>query len=55
MVDAGADRNLRLSSRNLPKVKLVPSRGVNIHDVVNHELLIFSKDAILQVQEVLCR
>jgi len=55
MVDAGSDRNLRLSSRNLPNVKLVPSRGVNIHDVVKHELLIFSKDAILQVQEVLSR
>ena len=55
LIDAGSDRNLRLSSRNLPKVKLVPGQGVNIHDVVDHELLIFSKEAILQVQEVLSR
>jgi large subunit ribosomal protein L4 len=55
LIDAGSDHNLRLSSRNLPKVKLVPGQGVNIHDVVNHELLIFSKEAILQVQEVLSR
>ncbi len=55
IVDAGENRNLRLSTRNLPRVKLVPGRGVNIHDVVNHELLIFSKEAILQVQEVLSR
>jgi hypothetical protein len=33
----------------------VPGPGINIHDVVNHELLIFSKEAILRVQEVLSR
>jgi large subunit ribosomal protein L4 len=55
LVDAGENRNLTLSSRNLPRVKLVPSRGVNIYDVVKHELLVFSKEAILQVQEVLSR
>ncbi len=55
LVDSGVNRNLALSARNLPKVKLVPDQGVNIHDVVNHEVLIFSKDAILQVQEVLSR
>ena len=55
IVDSGANRNLKLSSRNLPKVKLVPGTGVNICDVINHELLLFSKEAILQVQEVLSR
>jgi large subunit ribosomal protein L4 len=55
IVNSGENRNLELSSRNLPKVKLVPGTGVNIHDVVNHELLLFSKEAILQVQEVLSR
>jgi large subunit ribosomal protein L4 len=55
LVDSVENRNLALSSRNLPQVKLVPSRGVNIYDVVKHEILIFSRDAILQVQEVLSR
>ncbi len=55
LIDSNPNRNLALSSRNLPGVKLVPGQGVNIHDVVNHELLIFSKEAILQVQEVLSR
>jgi large subunit ribosomal protein L4 len=55
LIDVGENRELKLSSRNLPKVKLVPGQGVNIHDVVNHEVLIFSKEAILQVQEVLSR
>ncbi len=55
LVNSDDNRNLQLSSRNLPNVKLVPSTAVNIHDVVNAEMLLFTKDAILQVQEVLSR
>jgi large subunit ribosomal protein L4 len=55
LVSTGENRNLELSSRNLPGVKLVPGTGMNIKDVVNSQLLIFSRDAILQVQEVLSR
>ena len=55
IVNTGDNRNLELSSRNLRDVKLVPETGVNIYDVVNHEMLLFSKEAILQVQEVLSR
>lgn len=55
VVDSGENRNLQLSSRNLPNVKLVPGSGVNIYDVVRHERLLFSKKAILEVQEVLSR
>jgi large subunit ribosomal protein L4 len=55
IVDAGRNANLELSSRNLPDVKLVPGTGVNIYDILNHRMLLFSKDAILQVQEVLSR
>ncbi len=55
IVDSSKDRNLMLSSRNIPKVKIVPGNGVNIFDVVNSNALLFSKDAILQIQEVLSR
>ena len=55
IVDSTWDRNLSLSSRNLPKVKLVPGTGVNIFDVVNSNTLLFSKDSILQMQEALTR
>jgi large subunit ribosomal protein L4 len=55
IVDSSENRNLLLSSRNLPKVKLVEGTGVNIFDVVNSNVLLFSKDSILQVQEVLSR
>jgi large subunit ribosomal protein L4 len=55
IVDSGRNDNLIRSSRNLPKVKLVPGAGVNIFDVVNSNMLLFSKDSILQVQEALSR
>jgi large subunit ribosomal protein L4 len=55
VVDSSENRNLSLSSQNLPNVKLVPGTGVNIFDVVNSSGLLFSKDAILKVQEVLSR
>jgi len=55
VVNAGENKNLSLSSRNLPKVKLVSGSAVNIFDVVNSNTLLFSRDSILQVQEVLSR
>ena len=55
VVDCSGDKNLILSLRNLPKVKLVPGTGVNIFDVVNSNTLLFSKESILKVQEVLSR
>jgi large subunit ribosomal protein L4 len=55
VVDSGENKGLQLSSRNLPKVKLVAGAGVNIFDVVNSNTLLFSKDSILQLQEALSR
>ena len=55
LVNSGENRNLRLSSRNLPDVKVVPGTAVNINDIVNHRTIVFSKEAILQVQEGLSR
>jgi large subunit ribosomal protein L4 len=55
IVDSNGNKNLLLSSRNLPKVKLVAGTGVNIFDVVNSNVLLFSKDSILQLQEALSK
>ncbi len=55
IVDSSGDKNLMFSSRNITSVKLVGGTGVNIFDVVNSNRLLFSKDSILQMQEVLSR
>jgi large subunit ribosomal protein L4 len=54
-VDVQDNRNLTLSARNLPYVKRVSSTGVNIYDVLQHEQIVISKDAIMQLQEVLSK
>lgn len=53
VVDSRENRNLYLSSRNLPAVKMVASNGVNVYDLVNHETLLISKKALLELQEAL--
>ncbi len=55
LVESQKNENLRLSSRNLPNVKLVAGAGMNIFDVVNSNVLLFTKESILQVQEALNR
>ena len=55
VVDSYENRNLDLSTRNMPRVKLVSGSCVNIFDVVNSNTLLFSKESILQLQEVLSR
>jgi len=55
LVDIIDNRNLTLSARNLPNVKRVSSLSVNIYDLLNHEQLVFSKDAIIQLQEILLK
>jgi len=55
VIDSTGDKNLLLSIRNLPAVKLVSGAAVNIFDVVNSNAILFSRDAILQVQDALNR
>jgi large subunit ribosomal protein L4 len=55
VIESTKNNKLSLSSRNLPKVKLVSGAGVNIFDVVNSNNLLFSKDSILEVQEALSK
>ncbi|MCR8846710.1 50S ribosomal protein L4 [Paenibacillus sp. SC116] len=44
--------NVALSARNIPSVKLVAADGVNVYDVLRHQKLILTKDAVSKVQEV---
>jgi large subunit ribosomal protein L4 len=47
------DNTLALSSRNIPGVKLVSAEGINVLDLLNHDKVIFTKDAVAKVEEVL--
>lgn len=52
LVDAAKDESVLLSARNLQGVKYVDANGVNVYDILRHEHLILTKEAVARVQEV---
>jgi len=53
VVSAGFEDNILLSSRNIPGVKYVAADGINVLDVLSHDKLIITKEAVQKVEEVL--
>ncbi len=53
VVATSENGNLLLSSRNLPNVKLVSANGVNIYELLTHEQIAFTKDAVSQLDKQL--
>ncbi|BAU26104.1 LSU ribosomal protein L4P [Aneurinibacillus soli] len=45
--------NVALSARNIPGVKFVSASGINVLDVLHHEKMIITQDAVAKVEEVL--
>ncbi len=50
VVDSRDNRNLYLSCRNLPEVKMVPAEGVNVFDLLNCEHLLISRGALVELE-----
>ncbi|MDN5344400.1 MAG: large subunit ribosomal protein [Clostridia bacterium] len=53
VVTAGQDPNVELSARNLPGTTCITPTGLNVYDLLAHEKLVLTKDAVTRVQEVL--
>ena len=53
LVENAANRNLELASRNLAGVKLVATRALQPYDLLRHDRLIVSKDAVLRLSAAL--
>jgi large subunit ribosomal protein L4 len=47
------DINVEKSARNVPGVKVLRVEGLNVYDILSHENLVFVKDAVQRIQEVL--
>lgn len=47
------NENVLLSSRNIPGVSIQTASDVNVYMVMNHDVLLATKDAVLSLQEVL--
>lgn len=52
VVTADFDYNVAVSTRNIPGVKFVAADGINVLDMLKHDHLIITKDAVAKVEEV---
>lgn len=50
IVDGKANDKLRVSLRNIEKSQFLPPEGVNLYDVLRHERLILTKDAVAALE-----
>ena len=47
------DENVALSARNIPGVKVINSKGLNVYDILDSTKLVMTEGAIKAVEEVL--
>ncbi|GEC92652.1 MULTISPECIES: 50S ribosomal protein L4 [Brevibacillus] len=53
IVTSEYDQNVALASRNIPGAKIVDAAGINVLDLVAHDKVIVTKEAVAKVEEVL--
>jgi large subunit ribosomal protein L4 len=47
------DKTAEISARNIPKVKVLRSVGINVRDLLYHDRLVMTSEAVKKVQEAL--
>jgi large subunit ribosomal protein L4 len=55
IVGGAEDRNLELSARNIPYTRVMTVAGLNVYDVLRHEILLIQRDALPVIEERLSR
>jgi large subunit ribosomal protein L4 len=55
IVTAGREPNVLLSVRNLQGVRAIEARNINVYDVVKHQRVLLTKDALLALEGALAR
>ena len=51
VVDSPDNEKLKLSIRNCKDHQFLPPEGVNVYDLLRHDTLVLSKDAVKQLEE----
>lgn len=53
IITSAIDENVEKSSRNIPGVKSITSQGLNVYDILYHDKVLVTKDAVSKIEEVL--
>jgi large subunit ribosomal protein L4 len=49
-----SDQALEKSARNLPRIQIIQCEGLNVHDILRHEHLLFLRSSLEKVERSLC-
>ncbi len=52
LVTSENDGTVEKSARNLPNIKSLSASGINVYDILVHDKLVITKDAVAKVEEV---
>ncbi len=50
LIVADKDKNLELSARNVPHVKVLRTEGINVYDIIAHDWVVLTKSAVQAVE-----
>jgi large subunit ribosomal protein L4 len=50
LVIGNADQNAELSIRNVKGVRMLRTEGLNVYDILKHEWLMITKDALTTIE-----
>ena len=53
LITGEANENVEKSSRNIPGVKALAANGLNVFDLLHHDKLLITRDAVARIEEVL--
>jgi large subunit ribosomal protein L4 len=53
VVTSQREEAVEKSARNLPRVKVLLAQGVNVSDVLNADVILFTREALVKVEEAL--
>src|SRR5262249_48866647 len=53
LVDAKSNTAIQRGSRNLPEIKFVAAEGINVYDILRHDVLVITADSAKQVEKFL--
>ncbi len=48
---ANLEENFAKAARNLPKIDVLPEQGANVYDILRHDTLVLTRNAVEQLQE----
>lgn len=53
IVTVAGNENVEKSARNIPGIKNITSQGLNVYDILYHDKVLITKDAVSKIEEVL--